>query len=70
MIGLERVSPYLLGCPFSDRQGSNQHWWQYGFEKEFSTGRFGNPTLTEEIHSYRIAAKYGPICSKDESDDE
>jgi len=31
----------------------------------FPQAGFGHPTLTEEIHSYRIAAKYGPLCSMD-----
>jgi len=29
-----------------------------------------HPTLTEEIHSYRIAAKYGPLCSMEKDDDQ
>jgi len=36
----------------------------------FPQGGSGHPTLTEEIHDYRLAAKYGPICSKDDTDDE
>ena len=37
---------------------------------KFSTGKFGNPTLTEEIHRYRIAEKYGPLRSKDGGEDD
>ena len=41
-----------------------------GQEHEFSTGRFGGSTLTEEIYGYTLATKYGPVCSKDGGDDE
>jgi hypothetical protein len=27
-------------------------------------------TLTEKIHSYRIAAQYAPICSRDKGNDQ
>jgi hypothetical protein len=31
--------------------------------KRFPQANFGHPTLTEKIHSYRIAASEGPECS-------
>ena len=36
----------------------------------FPQARFGHSTLTEKIHSYRIAAKYRPPRSRDENHDE
>jgi len=36
----------------------------------FPQGKFGHPTLTEKIHSYRIAASERPECSMVRSHDE
>jgi hypothetical protein len=40
-----------------------------GKGRSFPQARFGHSTLTEEIHSYRIGAKYGPLCSMGRNDE-
>ena len=45
--------------------------WVWGSGgKSFPQASLVNVTLTEKIHSYRIAASEGPICSKGRQQDE